>query len=126
MCTVFQRSFTATRIDVQCTGITKYLTECTAASGAVNCPFCSEDDLSHVRPASNAILLCCYQMLEDIVLVAIGTLEVVIMKGMSVYHHIITPEEEKQAAGLLKRAISISPDKGVVQLATGGAVKEVF
>ena len=38
--------------------------------------------------ASNVILLCCYQMLEDIVLVATGTLEVVIMKGMSVYHHL--------------------------------------
>eukprot|EP00731_Ephydatia_muelleri_P006415 Em0003g663a len=115
-------------LELTCSALvfTKYLTECTAASGAVNCSFCSEDDLSHVRPASNAILLCCYQMLEDIMLVATGTLEVVIMKGMSVYHHIITPEEEKQAAGLLKRAISISPDKGVVQLATGGAVKEVF
>eukprot|EP00731_Ephydatia_muelleri_P000541 Em0001g541a len=33
----------------------------------------------------------------------------------------LTPEEEKQAAELLKRAISTSPDKGVVQLATGGA-----
>ena len=62
------------------------------------------------------ILLCCYRMLEDIVLVATCTLEVVIMKGMSV----------KQAAELLKRAISTSPDKGVVQLATGGAVKEVL
>eukprot|EP00731_Ephydatia_muelleri_P025424 Em0017g507a len=33
----------------------------------------------------------------------------------------LTPEEERQAAELLKRAISTSPDKGVVQLATGGA-----
>ena len=115
-------------LELTCSALvfTKYLTECTAASGAVNCSFCSEDDLSHVRPASNAILLCCYQMLEDIVLVATGTLKVVIMKGMSVTHHIITLEEEKQAAGLLTRAISTSPDKGVVQLATGGAVKEVF
>eukprot|EP00731_Ephydatia_muelleri_P006425 Em0003g673a len=109
-----QDSKKAFLLELTCSALvfTKYLTECTAASGAVNCSFCSEDDLSHVRPASNAILLCCYQMLEDIMLVATGTLEVVIMKGMSVYHHIITLEEEKQAAGLLTRAISTSPDKG--------------
>ena len=41
------------------------------------------------------------------------------MKSMSVYQ----PEEEKQAAGLLKRAISTSPDKPIIQLATGEAVK---
>ena len=35
----------------------------------------------------------------------------------------LTPEEEKQAAGLLKRAISTSPDKGIIQLPTGGTVK---
>ena len=37
----------------------------------------------------------------------------------------LTPEEEKQAAGLLKRAISTSPDKAIIQLATctGEAVK---
>ena len=125
---VFQRFFTATRIDV-CSSLvcTKCLTECIAASGAVSCPCCSDDDMSHVRPASNAILLCWYQMLEDIVLVAIWTLEVVIMKGMSVYHvPSLTPEEERQAAELLKRAISTSPDKGVVQLATGGAVRRCF
>ncbi|KAL5506133.1 hypothetical protein EMCRGX_G007709 [Ephydatia muelleri] len=32
----------------------------------------------------------------------------------------LTPEEERRAAELLKRTISTSPDKGVVQLATGG------
>ena len=35
----------------------------------------------------------------------------------------LTPEEEKHAAGLLKRAISTSPDKAIIQLATGEAVK---
>ena len=30
----------------------------------------------------------------------------------------LKPEKERQAAELLKRAISTSPDKGVVQLAT--------
>ena len=38
----------------------------------------------------------------------------------------LTPEEERQTAELLKRAISTSSDKGIVQLSTGGAVKEVF
>ena len=38
----------------------------------------------------------------------------------------LTPEEERQAAELLKRAISTSPDKGVVQLPTGGAVRRCF
>ena len=38
----------------------------------------------------------------------------------------LTPEEEKQAAKLLKSAISTSSDKGVVQPATGGAVEEVI
>ncbi|KAL5473774.1 hypothetical protein EMCRGX_G028329 [Ephydatia muelleri] len=77
-------------LELTCSALvcTKCLTECIAASAAVSCPFCSDDDLSHVRPASSAILLCCYQMLEDIVLVVTGTLEVVIMKGMSVYHHL--------------------------------------
>ena len=116
---VFQRFFTATRIDV-CSSLvcTKCLTECIAASGAVSCPCCSDDDPSHVRPASNAILLCCYQMLEDIVLVATGTLEMVIMKGMSVYHHLHLRRRGKLAE-LLKRAISTSSDNSVVQLATG-------
>ena len=35
----------------------------------------------------------------------------------------LTPEEEKQAAGLLKRAFSTSPDKAIIQVATGEAVK---
>ena len=34
----------------------------------------------------------------------------------------LTHEEEKQAAGLLKRVISTSPDKAIIQLATGEAV----
>ena len=34
----------------------------------------------------------------------------------------LTPEE-KQAAGLLKRAISTSPEKGIIQLPTEGTVK---
>ena len=86
-------------VELTCSALVciKCLTECIAASGAVSCPCCSDDDPSHVRLASNVILLCCYQMLEDIVLVATGTLEVVIMKGMSVPS--LTPE--KQVAELL-------------------------
>ena len=77
-------------LELTCSSLvcTKCLTECIAASGAVSCPCCPDDDPSHVRPASNTILLCCYQTLEDIVLVATGALEVVIMKGMCVYHHL--------------------------------------
>ena len=95
---MFQRSLTATRIDA-CSALvcTKCLTECIAASGAVSCPCCSDDDPSHVRPASNAILICCYQMLEDIVLVATGTLD---YEG-HVCAPSLTPEEERQAAELL-------------------------
>ena len=63
-------------------------------------------------------------MLEDIVLVATGTLEVVpIMKGISVYHHLHLRRRGKLLSCC---AISTSSDNGVVQLATGGAVKEVF
>ena len=35
----------------------------------------------------------------------------------------LTPDEEREAAGLLKRAISTSPDQATVQLATGGKVR---
>ena len=79
-------------LELMCSALvcTTCLTESIAASGAVSCPCCSNDGPllpTHDRPASNAILLR-YQMLEDIVLVATGTLEVVIMKGMSVYDHL--------------------------------------
>ena len=35
----------------------------------------------------------------------------------------LTPEGTKQAAGLLKSAISTSPEKGIIQFPTGEAVK---
>ena len=38
----------------------------------------------------------------------------------------LTPEQIKHAAGLLQKAISTSRNKGVVQLATGGAVRKCF
>ena len=76
---------------------------------------------SHVRPASSAIFL----LLLD-VLVYCTNCSRDVKAGDYERHECVptlTPEEEKQAAGLLKRAISTSPDKGIIQLATGGAVK---
>ena len=77
-------------LELTCSALvcTKCLTECIAASGAVSCPCCSDNDLSHVRPATNAILLCCYQMLQHCVGCNRDITKVVIMKGMSVYHHL--------------------------------------
>ena len=83
-------------------------------------------DPSYVRSASNGILLCCYQTLKDIDCAGCNR---GIRTGDYEGHECVpslTPEEKKQAAELLKRTISTSPDKGVVQLATGGAAKEVF
>eukprot|EP00731_Ephydatia_muelleri_P010229 Em0005g815a len=73
----------------------------------------------HVRPASNGILL----LLSDVRRHCVGCNRD-IRSGDYEGHECVpslTSEEEKQAAELLKRAISTSPDKGVVQLATGGA-----
>ena len=109
-------------LELTCSALvcTKCLTECIAASGAVNCPFCSDNDLSHVRPASNAILL----LLSDVRRHCAGCNRD-IRSGDYEGHECVpslTSEEEKQAAELLKRAISTSSDRGVVKLATGGAV----
>ena len=113
-------------LELQCGALacSKCLQECIAASGAVNCPCCSDDGplaSSHVRPASSVILL----LLSD-VLVHCTDCSRDIKAGDYEGHECVptlTPEEEKQAAGLLKRAISTSPDKAIIQLATGGAVK---
>ncbi|KAL5463678.1 hypothetical protein EMCRGX_G032597 [Ephydatia muelleri] len=99
----------------------KCLQEWIAASGAVNCPCCSEGGplvSSHVRPAPGVILL----LLSD-VLVHCTDCSRDVKAGDYEGHECVpslTPEEEKQAAGLLKRAISTSPDKGIIQLPTGG------
>ena len=98
-----------------------------SASGNVNCPCCSEDCPLvplHIKPASTVILL----LLSDILVHCAGCNRD-IKAGEYEGHECVpslTPEEEKQAAGLLKRAISTSPDKGVMQLATGGAVKRMY
>ena len=101
------------------------LQEWISATGAVNCPCCSEDGPlvpSHVRQAPGVILL----LLPD-VLVNFTDCSRDIKAGEYEGHDCVppslTPEEEKQAAGLLKRAISTSPDKGIIQLPTGGTVK---
>ena len=98
----------------------KCLWEWIAASGGVNCPCCSEGGplvSSHVRPALGVILL----LLSDVLVhytdcsrdVKTGDYE-----GQECVPT-LTPEE-KQAAGLLKRAIFTSLDKGIIQLPTGG------
>ena len=84
-------------LELTCSALvcTKCLTECIAASGAVSCPCCSDNDLSHVRPASSAILLLlsdvrrhCAACNRDI---RIGDYE-----GHECVPS-LTPEEEKQA-----------------------------
>eukprot|EP00731_Ephydatia_muelleri_P015745 Em0009g169a len=110
-------------LELQCSALVcvKCLQEWIAATGAVNCPCCSEDGplvSSHVRQAPGVILL----LLSD-VLVNCTDCSRDTKAGDYEGHDSVpslTPEEEKQAAGLLKRAISTSPDKGIIQLPTGG------
>ncbi|KAL5493981.1 hypothetical protein EMCRGX_G015242 [Ephydatia muelleri] len=92
-------------LELMCSALvcTTCLTESIAASGAVSCPCCSNDD---------PLLPTCQTSIKWDTPAAIRWHECVPS---------LTSEEEKQAAELLKRAISTSPDKGVVQLATGGA-----
>ena len=45
------------------------------------------------------------------------------MKGMNAHAPSLTAGEEREAAALLKRTISTSSDKGIIQLPTEGAVK---
>ena len=81
-------------------------------------PCCSEDghqDGPLVRLSSSVIML-----LSD---AAAGILRMVTHYEEHECVPTLTPEEEKQAAGLLKRAISTCPDKAIIQLATGEAVK---
>ena len=113
-------------LELQCGALVcaKCLREWIAASNAVNCPCCSEDRplvSSHVSPAPKTILLllsevlvCCTVCSRD---VKAGDYE-----GHKCMQS-LTPEEERQAAVLLKRAISTSPEPGVIQLPTGVTVK---
>ena len=110
-------------LELQCGALVcvKCLQEWIAATGAVNCPCCSEDGplvSSHVRQAPGVILLLLSNVLVNCTDCSRG-----IKAGDYDCVPSLAPEEEKQAAGLLKRAISTSSDKGIIQLPTGGTVK---
>eukprot|EP00731_Ephydatia_muelleri_P001561 Em0001g1561a len=85
------------------------------------CPCCLLDGglvSTEIRPASNLIQL----LLKD-VLVQCVVCHRDVKAGYYEDHECtqsLTPGEEREAAKLLKRAISTSPDQATVQLATGG------
>ena len=102
---------------------TRCVVERVAASSPV-CPCCSEDSTlvpTGIRPAPNAIVI----LLKD-VLVQCAECHRDVKAGCYEEHE-CTPSftlvEEREAAALLKRAISTSPDQGIIQLPTGGTVK---
>ncbi|KAL5509935.1 hypothetical protein EMCRGX_G005385 [Ephydatia muelleri] len=90
-------------------------------ASATVCPCCLLDGglvPTEIRPASNLIQL----LLKD-VLVQCVVCHRDVKAGYYEEHECtqsLTAGEERQAAGLLKRAISTSPDQATVQLATGG------
>ncbi|KAL5500540.1 hypothetical protein EMCRGX_G012118 [Ephydatia muelleri] len=99
---------------------TRCVVERVAASSPV-CPCCSEDSTlvpTGIRPAPNAIVI----LLKD-VLVQCAECHRDVKAGCYEEHE-CTPSftlvEEREAAALLKRAISTSPDQGIIQLPTGG------
>ncbi|KAL5515787.1 hypothetical protein EMCRGX_G001007 [Ephydatia muelleri] len=99
---------------------TSCIVERVTASATV-CPCCLLDGglvSTEIRPASNLIQL----LLKD-VLVQCVVCHRDVKAGYYEDHECtqsLTPGEEREAAGLLKRAISTSPDQATVQLATGG------
>ena len=102
---------------------TSCIVERVTASATV-CPCCLLDGglvSTEIRPASNLIQL----LLKD-VLVQCVVCHRDVKAGCYEEHECtqsLTPGEEREAAGLLKRAISTSPDQATVQLATGGTVR---
>ena len=85
------------------------------------CPCCSADGSlvpREIRPASNVTLL----LLKD-VLVQSMVCHRDVKAGSYECTPSLTAGEEREAAALLKRAISTSPDKGIIQLPTEEAVK---
>ena len=88
------------------------------------CPCCLLDGglvLTEVRPASNLIQL----LLKD-VLVQCVVCHRDVKAGCYEEHEwtqSLTAGEEREAAGLLKWAISTSPDQATVQPAIGGTVR---
>ncbi|KAL5514998.1 hypothetical protein EMCRGX_G000104 [Ephydatia muelleri] len=92
-----------------------------AATGAENCPCCSDDGpllSSRIRPASNLILL----LLADILVHCVSCSRDVTADTYEVHKCTpsLTPDEEREAVVLLKKAISTSTEKGIIHLATGG------
>ena len=123
MCIVLQHPLTATGTAVWCTGM------CQVPPGVDSSNRCCELSLL-LRGWSLGSLPCqttpgVILLLSD-VLVNCTDCSRDIKAGEYEGHDCgpsLTPEDEKQAAGLLKRAISTSPDKGIIQLPTGGTVK---
>ena len=102
---------------------TKCVVQRVAASSPV-CPCCSEDGTlvpTGIRPAPNAVVI----LLKDLLVQCVGCHRDV--KAGCYEGHECTPsltaEEEREAAALLKRAISTSHEQGIIQLPTGGTVK---
>ena len=83
-----------------------------AASSPV-CPCCSEDSTlvpTGIRPAPNAIVI----LLKDLLVQCVGCHRDV-KAGCYECKPSLTAEEEREAAALLKRAISTSPEQGIIQ-----------
>ena len=86
-----------------------------AASSPV-CPCCSEDSTlvpTGIRPAPNAIVI----LLKDLLVQCVGCHRDV-KAGCYEGHECttsLTADEEREAAALLKRAISTSPEQGIIQ-----------
>eukprot|EP00731_Ephydatia_muelleri_P002007 Em0001g2007a len=103
----------------------KCVVERVAASSPV-CPCCSEDSTlvpTGIRSAPNAIVI----LLKD-VLVQCAECHRDVKAGCYEEHECtpsLTLVEEREAAALLKRAISTSPDQGIIQLPTGGTISDV-
>lgn len=97
-------------LELMCSALVciKCLMEWIAAFGTVNCPCCSGPLVpSHIKPASNVILL----LLSDVLVHCAGCNRDIKAGGYEGHECVpsLTPEEEKQAAGLLKRAGSCHP-----------------
>eukprot|EP00731_Ephydatia_muelleri_P014464 Em0008g184a len=109
-------------LELPCSALvcTKCIAEWVAATGAENCP-CSDDGpllSSRIRPASNLILL----LLADILAHCISCSRDVKADAYEAHKCTpsLTPNEEREAVVLLKKAISTSTEKGIIHLATGG------
>ena len=88
-------------LELTCSALvcTKCIVDMIAASGSVNCSFCSDDDPlvpSHIRPASNAILLLLSDVLVHCTGCDRGMLKLWNMMYMSVYHHLHLGKKDKQ------------------------------